>query len=74
MPKFRYLLRYCQRTGWEQYKEKGDHYYFRKILPDGTILITKVSRALSKEIDSHLFEQILKHQLMTTRADFNKNS
>ncbi len=74
MPRFRDLLHYCQRMGWEQYKEKGDHYYFRKIFPDGTILRTKVSRALSKEIDPRLFEEILKHQLGISREEFNRNS
>jgi hypothetical protein len=60
LPKFRDLKNYCERTGWELYKEKSDHYYYRKILPDGTVLKTKVSYVLGKEIPFHLFQDILK--------------
>ena len=74
MPKFRDLKNYCERTGWELYKEKSDHYYYRKILPDGTVLKTRVSHALGKEIPFHLFQDILKDQLKTTKEEFNKNS
>lgn len=74
MPSFRELLNYCRRTGWEQYKDGGDHYRFRKILPDGRVLRTKVSHSLSREIPEHLFKEILKKQLETTVEDFNRNS
>ncbi len=74
MPKFRDLKNYCERTGWELYKENGDHYYYRKILPNGLVLRTKVSRALGKEISFHLFQDILKDQLKITKEEFNKNS
>jgi hypothetical protein len=56
----------------ELYKERGDHYYFRKILADGTVLRTKVSHALGKEIPFYLFQEILKNQLCTTKKEFNK--
>jgi hypothetical protein len=60
--------------GWELYKEKSDHYYYRKILPNGTVLKTRVSHALGKEIPFHLFQDILKDHLKTTKEEFNKNS
>jgi len=72
LPKFRDLLNYCRNAGWEEYKTGGDHYYFRFITADGTILRTKVSRSLGKEIPKHLFEEILKKQLHVTKEEFNK--
>ena len=47
MPRWKELKRYCDRDGWELYKET-DHYFYRKILPDGTILRTKVSKGSSE--------------------------
>lgn len=73
MPKFSDLKRYCERTGWELYNTGADHYYYRKRLPDGTLLKTEVSHSLSKEIDKYLFQIILKKQLKTTKEEFNKN-
>ena len=66
MPKFRDLKKYCNSTGWELFKQT-DHYWYRKILDDGTILITKVSFSLGKEIPSKLWKYILKNQLQTTQ-------
>ena len=73
MPRFRDLLSYCRKTGWEEYRCHADHYYFRKVRNDGSVLLTKVSHALSKEIPGHLFQEILRHQLKTTKEEFNKN-
>ena len=74
MPKFLHLKRYCEHTGWELYNEDGDHYFYRKLLPYGTLLRTKVSRSLGTEIGPALFQEILKRQLKTTKEEFNKNS
>jgi hypothetical protein len=74
LPKWRDLKKYCENTGWEFYKENNDHFHYRKILPDGTVLKTKVSMALSKEIHHNMFHMILSRQLQTTKEDFNKNS
>ena len=43
MPKWKELKRFCDRDNWECYKVT-DHYFYRKILPDGNILYTKVSK------------------------------
>lgn len=43
MPKWKDLKRYCERDHWELYKET-DLYFFRKVLDDGTVLRTKVSK------------------------------
>lgn len=48
-----------------------DHYFYRKILPDGTILMTKVSKN-PKQISGHLWQEILKKQLRTTQEHFNE--
>jgi hypothetical protein len=68
------LLNYCRHTGWEELGTSGsDHYRFRKVLPDGTILRTKVSRSLGKEIPAHQFAEILKNQLHATKDEFNRH-
>lgn len=70
MPKWKDLKRYCEHDGWELYKET-DHYFYRKILDDGTVLRTKVSKG-SGEIHFHLWHEILKKQLQTTQEHFNE--
>lgn len=69
MARWKELERYCYNDGWECYKE-NDHIYFRKKLPDGTILRTKVSRG-SGEIPNGLFKNILSKQLRITKEEFN---
>lgn len=71
MPKWKDLKRFCERDGWELYKST-DHDFYRKVLPDGTIKRTKVSRS-SKEIPYHLWRAILKQQIQVTEEYFNKN-
>ena len=71
MPKFRDLKNYCEKTGWELFKVT-DHYHYRKVLSDGTVLRTKVSMSLGKEIPRYLWKQILKNQIHITQEDFNK--
>ena len=70
MPRWKELKRYCERDGWELYKET-DHYFFRKFLPDGTMLRTKVSKS-SGEIPPAMWQNILKKQLQTTQTHFNE--
>lgn len=71
MPKWKDVRRYCERKGWELYKNT-DHYFYRKILHDGTVLRTKVSKG-SGEVPPRLWQHILKKQLCTTQEEFNKN-
>lgn len=70
MPKWKDVKRYCERDGWELYKVT-DHYFYRKVLEDGSILRTKVSKG-SGEIQYHLWREILNKQLKTTQEQFNK--
>ena len=53
MAKWSELRRYCEKNGWVLFKNT-DHYYFRKVLQDGTVLRTKVSRG-SGEIPKRLW-------------------
>ena len=71
MPTFKELKRYCENDGWELYKDT-DHYFYRKVLPNGDILRTKVSKGTG-EINGNLWRRILKKQLQTTQEHFNKN-
>lgn len=48
----------------------GDHWRYRKTLPDGTVLRAKVSHALGDEIGADLFSHILRDQLRTTTEHF----
>ena len=70
MPRWKDLKRYCERDNWELYKET-DHYFYRKILDDGTVLRTKVSKG-SGEIHYPLWREILNKQLQTTQEHFNE--
>ena len=68
-PKFRDVKRYCENNGWALIRNT-DHFYYEKVLLNGTVLRTKVSHALHKEIPSHFWQRILKHQLQVTEDEF----
>lgn len=69
MPSWKELKRFCENDGWDLYKET-DHDYYRKLMPDGTLKRTKVSRG-SGQIKGHLWENILRKQLKVTKEYFN---
>lgn len=69
MPSWRELKRFCERDGWELYKET-DHDFYRKQDDDGTLRRTKVSRG-SGQIHTHMWQEILKKQLCVTQEYFN---
>jgi hypothetical protein len=69
MPRWKELKRFCEKDGWELFKDT-DHYYFRKIDPDGTIRRTKVSKG-SGEIHTRMWQEILRKQLKVTQEYFN---
>lgn len=71
-PTYRALKRYCDKNGWVLVRDT-DHWYYEKVLADGTILRTKVSHALAKEIPAHLWARILKYQLKATEKEFWQN-
>ncbi|GAB6275429.1 MAG: hypothetical protein STSR0004_22970 [Peptococcaceae bacterium] len=68
-PKFGDLKKFCDKNGWVEIRNT-DHWYYEKVLADGTVLITKVSHALHKEIPKHLWKRILEKQLKITEKDF----
>jgi hypothetical protein len=69
MPSWRELRRFCERDGWELYKDT-DHYFYRKESDDGIIRRTKVSKGTG-EIRHHLWREILNKQLQVTVEYFN---
>lgn len=71
-PKFRDLKKYCEKNGWVIIRNT-DHWYYEKVLADGTVLQTKVSHAVHKEIPSNLWKLILKKQLKISEDEFWKN-
>lgn len=70
MPKWYELKRFCERDGWTLYKST-DHDYYMKMMPDGTVKRTKVSRG-SGQINGNLWYSILKRQLQVTQEYFNE--
>lgn len=70
MPSWRDIERFCKRDGWEEFKKKGHHIYFRKAMDDGSIKRTKVSRGTG-EVRGHLWKRILNQQLQVTEEYFN---
>ncbi len=70
MPSWRELKRFCERDGWELFKDT-DHYFYRKVMPDGSLKRTKVSKGTG-EIPKRLWKDILKKQLQVGEVYFNK--
>lgn len=70
MPSWRELKRFCKRDGWELYKDT-DHYFYRKIMDDGSLKRTKISKGRG-EIPPRLWRDILKKQLQVDEVYFNK--
>jgi hypothetical protein len=70
MPKWSELKRFCERDGWELYKVT-DHFYFRKLMPDGTLKRTKVSNSTG-DIPKALWKEIRSKQLQVTQEYFNR--
>ena len=69
MPSWKELKRFCDRDGWELFKDT-DHYFYRKIESDGSIKRTKVSKG-SGQINGNLWKEILKKQLQVSQEYFN---
>ena len=69
MPRWKELKRFCERDGWELYKDT-DHYFYRKMDDDGSIRMTRVSKS-SGEIQTRMWKEILKKQLQVTQEYFN---
>ena len=69
MPSWRDLKRFCERDGWELYKDT-DHYFYRKDSDNGTPRFTKVSKGTG-EIKGKLWNVILHRQLQVTKEYFN---
>lgn len=70
MPSWREIERFCRRDGWEEFKKKGHHIYFRKKNNDGTVKRTKVSRGTG-EVKGHLWKEILKKAITSDRRGIN---
>jgi hypothetical protein len=66
-PKFSDIQRFCEIDGWEATKsargKTGDHYRYRKVLADGTVLRTRTSHSDQQIGDPGLWSRIWRHQL-----------
>ncbi len=66
-PKFSDIRRFCEIDGWEQLSRSGggtgDHWRYRKVLDDGTVLRTRASHSDEQIGDRGLWQRIWKHQL-----------
>lgn len=70
MPSWKDLRHFCEHDEWDLYKQT-DHYFYRKMMDDGTLKQTKVSMGTG-EIEKGLFKRILKQQLQVTLEYFNE--
>lgn len=68
-PKFRDLKKYCEKNGWVMIRNT-DHWYYEKVLADGTLLQTKVSHGVHQEIPANIWKLILKKQLKISEDEF----
>jgi hypothetical protein len=71
------LKTFVERDGWIKEPNlargrvrTGDHWRYRKVLPDGTSLRTKVSHSLRDEIGVDLFKHILRDQVRVSEDRF----
>ncbi|MGI6405773.1 MAG: hypothetical protein ACOX2E_04760 [Syntrophaceticus sp.] len=71
-PRYKDLKRYCEKNGWVLVRNT-DHWYYEKVLKDGTVLRTKISHAVQKEIPGNLWNKILKRQLKINEEEFWKS-
>lgn len=65
------LRRYLHKNGWELFK-RTDHDHYRKVLPNGDVLQTRVSRGRG-EIPSLLWKRIMSQQLHITQEEFSRD-
>lgn len=68
-PKFKDLKKYCDKNGWVMIRNT-DHWYYEKVLSDGTVLQTKISHSTHSEIPKHLWAHILSKQLRISEKEF----
>jgi len=71
-PKFKDLKKYCDKNGWVMIRNT-DHWYYEKVLVDGTVLQTKISHSTHKEIPKNVWEFILRNQLKISEKEFWNN-
>ena len=69
MPSWKELKRFCERDGWELYKNT-DQYYYRKYDDNGDLKKTKVSKGTG-DVYGHMWKEILKKQLQVSLEYFN---
>ncbi len=66
-PRFSDIRRFCEIDGWEELGRTrggtGDHWRYRKVLGDGTVLRTRASHSDEQIGDPGLWQRIWKHQL-----------
>lgn len=68
---------FVERDGWTEEPNlargrgrTGDHWRYRKDLPDGSSLRTKVPHSLRDQVGTDLFKHILRDQLRVTEGRF----
>lgn len=69
MLKWTDLKQFCENDGWELYKQTN-RWYYRKIMPDGTLKRVKVYME-DTEINASMWQEILARQLQVSQADFD---
>jgi hypothetical protein len=63
------IERFCEIDGWRRIRSTG-HTFFQKVLDSGEVLETHVSFSTHKGPGRGRFQEILRHQLKVSRAEF----
>lgn len=71
MPSWSDLERFLKHDGWTLVRQNGTDKIYEKILDNGEILRSRVSKGTG-EISKDLFARILKQQLRCDKEYFNK--
>lgn len=64
------LKQFCENDGWELYKQTN-RWYYRKIIPDGTLKRVKVYME-DAEINTSMWKELLERQLQVSQDYFDK--
>lgn len=69
-PVWGHIDAFCEADGWDRDRDDTGHYFWSKILRDGTVLHTHRSMDAGKEIRPNVFAQILRRQLRVSKEQF----
>ena len=70
LPSYEEHQRFCDVDGWTLGRQPRKHYTYTKVLPDGELLRTTISKGRGGYTSPQLWSRILRHQLQVTEEQF----